>query len=126
MAIEDLWLRLLAHFTVKLSCQHDMYELAFVGIKTATLEGHASQLLTLVADPNTYGWNVLEHRGQFIDGIDYRGSDLILQVRPLSHIQRWPGGEQMACEVKSFMLRLQELVNRRSTGTLANAGGASL
>jgi len=126
MAIEDLWLRLVSRFTVKLSCQHGIHELTFVGIKTATLEGHASRLLNLVADPNTYSWHVQEHRGQFIDGIDYQGSELILQLKPLTHIQRWPDGEQMACEVKSFMLRLQGLVSRGSTSTLANAGGASL
>lgn len=126
MAIEDLWLRLLAHFTVKMSCQHGMYELAFVGLKTVTLDSHASQLPTLAADLKTYAWHMDAHWGQFIDGIDYRGSDLILQLKPLSHIQRWPDGEQMACEIKSFMLRLQGLVNRRSTDRQKNCDGASL
>ncbi len=114
MAIEDIWLRLLAHCTVKLSCQQGIYELTFMGLKTAALDRDVSQLRTLVANHSTYAWQVEEHRGQFIDCMEYQGSDLILQVKPMSHIQRWTDGEEMACQVKSFMLRWQALVDRRS------------
>jgi len=126
MAIEDIWLRLLAHFQVKLSCQQGNYELIFVGLKTAALDGHVSQPLLMVADLSTYVWHVQEHRGQFIECIEYQGSDLILQVQSMSHIQRWPAGEELACQVESFMLRLQGLVNRNAMNKLTNREGSSI
>lgn len=126
MAIEDLWLRLLVHGSAKLSCQQGIYKLVFVGLQPAALDDHAGQLLSLVGDRETYVWHVQGQRGQFIDDIECQGSDLILQLKPLTHIQRWHDGEQMACEVESFLLRLHELVNRRSTSALTTPEGASL
>jgi hypothetical protein len=107
--IEDIWLRLRAHCAVKLSCQQGIYELVFHGFKTAAMTGHVSQLRSLVPDLETYTWQVGGVRGQFIDFIEYKGSDLVLHVKPMSHIQRWLGGEDIASEVKSFLLRLQRM-----------------
>jgi hypothetical protein len=107
--IEDMWLRLRAHCTLKLSCQCGIYELIFVGLETAPLNGQLSPLRQLASDLNTYAWQAGEHRGKFVQCIEYRGTDLMLQVKPVAHIERWPDGEDMASQVKSFMLRLPRM-----------------
>ncbi len=108
-AIEDMWLRLRAHSTVKLSCQCGIFELIFVGLETALMNGQLSPLRQVAADLNTYAWQVGEHRGKFVQCIEHRGTDLMVQVKPVAHIERWPDGEDMASQVKSFMLRLPRM-----------------
>lgn len=108
-AIEDIWLRLTAHCAVKQRCQCGTHELIFVGLKTAALNGHVSQLRSLVSDVATYSWQTDEHRGQFVQFIEYQGVDLMLQVKPMAHIERWPDGEDMASQVKSLLLRLPRI-----------------
>ena len=63
----------------------------------------------------TYAWQTGDARGSFVKTLERRGPELVCTLVSPKRIERWPGGEQLCCNVRRFLVDLgrQRLVDGR-------------
>ena len=54
----------------------------------------------------TYGWQTEEARGNFVKTLERQGPTLVCTLASPVQIERWPGGEQLCCDVQRFLVEL--------------------
>lgn len=110
--IEDVWLRLQRQCPVKVVKSDDDFEVVFGDFRDAVWERDQLALRYRVMDPDLYRWREDGCQGDFVRVIDYRGSDLVIQMSSMAQIRRGPEGETLAWQVAAFLNRLQALGRR--------------
>lgn len=109
--LEDLWLRLTHHTTVRLEEDCGEYRLVVTGYGQAT-DVESSLLWTHAGDTNNYVWQLGNQTGSFAQVIYLQGSDLICQLAPSWRVESWPEGPGVWAMVRGFLAGLRVIQNQ--------------
>ncbi|MBK7614631.1 MAG: hypothetical protein IPJ08_09200 [Burkholderiales bacterium] len=107
--LEDLWLRLARHCTVRVEQDGDNHSLVVGGFRHAQ-GGEFDELRSAVFDDASYHWNLGGEHGALVALIAYRGDDLFFMLTPTARMATWPDGTEVAAMVQGFLssLRLRQ------------------
>lgn len=101
-ALEDLWLRLRSALSVALVRKADGVELVLRGFRSLA----GDELRYAALDLQRYAWASNGARGSFVQRLAYQGDDLTCLLTPERVVRHWPEGEDVACLMRAFLLRL--------------------
>ena len=103
--LEDLFLRIAAF--VKVSVQFDAGGARIVLFGIMQLhDPKLKELRRAAQELRTYGWQTEEARGNFVKTLERQGPTLVCTLASPVQIERWPGGEQLCCDVQRFLVEL--------------------
>lgn len=101
----DLFLRIAAVVPVSVRLDDDGDRIVVHGLMRLRDQG-LGELRHAVQEHLSYAWQTDGVRGSFVKTLERQGPDLVCTlVRPM-RIERWPGGEQLCCDVRGFLVDL--------------------
>lgn len=103
--LEDLFLRSAAVVPVSVHVDADGVRIVMHGIARRCEPG-LDELRRAAQDVRTYAWQTDNARGSFARTLERHGSNLVCTLASPMHIERWPSGEPLACDMRRFLLEL--------------------
>ena len=113
--LEDLWLRLARHCTVRVEQDGANHSLVVTGFRHAQ-GGELDELRSAVFDDASYLWQRGDEHCALVTHIAYRGDDLVFMLTPIIKIEAWPDGSDVAALVQGFVtgVRLKQAASWRA------------
>ena len=105
--VEDLWSRLARLCHVAVVDGGDAVEVSFAEVRADDWDDDSVALIERVQDVESYGWRQDGSRGDFVQCIEFRGTDLVFTLASPQQMVHWPDGENIKLMVERFLLQLQ-------------------
>lgn len=103
--LEDLFLRIAAFVNVSVQFDAEGARIVLHGI-THLHDPEFKELRHAAQELRTYGWQTDEARGSLVRTVERQELNLVCTLASPRQIERWPGGEQLCCDVQRFLVEL--------------------
>ena len=107
LEVEDLWSRLARLCHVAVVDGGDAVEVSFGEVRADDWDDDSLAMIERVQDVVSYRWRQDGSRGDFVQCIEFRGTDLVFTLASPQQMVHWPDGENIKLMVERFLLQLQ-------------------